>query len=75
MECTYNNGTKEYRVQRNVLFGFPLLWFTMSHSFLNPPYPGQTFEAIYSSLESAQKYLKELSNKNPIKIIHKKVIK
>lgn len=81
LELTYNNGTKEYRVQKNVLFGFPLLWFTASFYSLNPPHPDLTVPAlcevncVFNTLEDAKKCLIGLSNKNSIKVINKKVIK
>ena len=81
LECVYNNGTKEYKVQENLLFGLPLFWFTYSYSSLTPPHPDLTvpalceLNAVYSNLEDAKKCLNALSNKNYIKIINKKVIK
>ena len=81
LECTYNNGIKEYKVQINPLFGFPFLWFTWSYSSLNPPHPDLAIPAlcqvncVFSTLEDAEKCLIGLSNKNSIKIICKKVIK
>jgi len=81
LECVYNNGTKEYKVQENLLFGLPLFWFTYSYSSLTPPHPDLTvpalctLNAVYRNLEDAKKCLNALSNKNSIKIICKKVIK
>jgi hypothetical protein len=81
LECVYNNGHKNYKVQINPLFGFPFLWFTASFCSLNPPHPDLAIPAfcevncIFGTLESAKKCLIGLSNKNSIKIICKKVIK
>ena len=81
LECIYNNGTKKYKVQKNLLFGFPLLWFTASFCSLNPPHPDLAVlgfcevNCVFNTLESAKKCLIGLSNKNSIKIINKKVIR
>jgi hypothetical protein len=81
LEYTYNNGSKKYKVQENLLFGLPLFWFTCSYSSLNPPHPDLAIPAfcevncVFSTLEDAKKCLIGLSNKNSIKIICKKVIK
>jgi len=81
LECIYNNGTKNYKVQINPLFGFPFLWFTYSYSSLTPPHPDLTvpalctINAVYSNLEDAKKCLNGLSNKNSRKIIYKRIIK
>lgn len=81
LECVYNDGTKKYKVQENLLFGLPLFWFTTSFCSLNPPHPDLAVPAlcevncVFSKLEDAKKCLIGLSNKNSIKIICKKVIK
>lgn len=81
LECVYNDGTKKYKVQKNLLFGLPLFWFTYSYSSLTPPHPDLAVPAlcevncVFNTLEDAKKCLIGLSNKNSIKIIHKKVIK
>lgn len=74
VECIYDNGKKEYKVQENLLFGIPFLWFTVSYSSLNPPHPDLTIpalcelNAVYNNLEDAKKCLNGLK-KNPPKII------
>ena len=81
LECVYNDGTRKYKVQENLLFGLPLFWFTASFYSLNPPHPDLFVPAlcevncVFDTLEDAKKCLIGLSNKNPIKIINKKVIK
>ena len=81
LECVYNNGTREYKVQKNLLFGFPLFWFTTSFCSLDPPHPDLAIPAfcevncVFNTLEDAKKCLNGLSNRNFIKIICKKVIK
>jgi hypothetical protein len=81
LECLYNNGRKNYKVQINPLFGLPFLWFTTSFYSLDPPHPDLAVPAlcevncVFSNLEDAKKCLTGLSNKNYTKIISKKVIK
>lgn len=74
VECVYDNGKKEYKVQKNLLFGIPFLWFTVSYSSLTPPHPDLTvpafceLNAVYNNLEDAKKCLNGLK-KNPSKIV------
>jgi len=80
LECVYNNGSKNYKVQKSIIL-FPFLWFTVSFYSLDPPHPDLAVPAlcevncVFSTLEDAKKCLIGLSNKNSIKIIRKKVIK
>ena len=81
LELIYNNGTRKYKVQENLLFGLPLFWTTVTYWGPKPPHPDLavpgccTVNCVFSTLEDAKKCLIGLSNKNSIKIICKKVIK
>ena len=46
LECVYNDGTRKYKVQENLLFGLPLFWFTTSFCSLNPPHPDLAVPAL-----------------------------
>lgn len=81
LEKNYNDGHKEYAVQVNPFFGFPLLWFTATYCSLNPPHPDLSVPSfceitcVFSDISDAQKCLYGFAHKNNRKVIKASIVK
>jgi len=65
----YKNNRLIYKVQENLLFGFPLFWTTVTYWGPEPPHPDLiisgncTINCVFDNIEDAEKCLKALMNK------------